>query len=45
MALVAQTDAAERARARAVVDQENPRHGLLDYAHAPQPTNQRSIEE
>jgi hypothetical protein len=34
VALLAQADAEKRTRARAVVDQENPRHRLLDYASA-----------
>ena len=40
--LVAKANAEKRTRARAVVDQENPRHCHLDYAPAPQPTKQRS---
>jgi hypothetical protein len=34
VALLTQADAQKRTRARAVVDQENPRHRLLDYAPA-----------
>jgi hypothetical protein len=40
--LLAKADTEESARTRAVIDQENSRHGYFVYARAPDVTKQRS---